>query len=277
VEFFPQLWSKSATKKIINLMNPRLNPASWLWHDISTFKLKMNAISYKKREIMKRKIIYGLVTIFLIVHTGIMAQEITPEEGFIVYKNAPRACWVVHLDPEPKTLKKAWKDYLDDEFGFSLKGIGLLANRDLLSAEEVMVKPIANDPLNLYTQIVEDVNGSEMKFFVELKSNVYASDADHRFEFRAMQDILQDFLAEYLPTYYQSRVQDAEKRLVSLAEEREDLKKNIAKDSEKIEELQNEIEQRQLELESNQDRLDLAEAKLEARKEKLERIRSQLR
>jgi len=226
---------------------------------------------------MKQKIIYMLAAIIFSIQPRIMAQDITPKEGFIVYEDAPRACWVVHLDPEPKTLKKAWKVYLDDEFGFSLKGIGFLTNKDLLSAEEVMVKPIANDPLNLYTQIVEDVNGSEMKFFVELKSNVYASDADHRFEFRAMQDILQDFLAEYLPTYYQSRVQDAEKRLVSLAEEREDLKKKIARDSQRIQELQSEIEQRQLELETNQSRLELAEAKLEARKEKLERIREQLR
>ena len=226
---------------------------------------------------MKRKIIYSLVASLFALQTGIRAQEIAPEEGFIVYQKAPRACWVIHLDPEPKTLKKAWKNYLDDEYDVSLKGIGFLANKDLLSAEEVVLKTIANDPLNLYTHIVEDVNGSEMKFFVELKSNVYANDTDHRFEFRAMRDILQDFLADYLPAYYNGRVKDAEKRLVELADEREDLKKNIARDSEKIEELQNEIEQRQLELESNQAKLDLAESKLEARKEKLERIRSQLR
>ena len=191
--------------------------------------------------------------------------------------DAPRSCWVVHLDPEPKTLKKAWNNYLDDKYGISLKGIGFLTNRDLLSAEEVVVKTIANDPLNLYTHIVEDVNGSEMKFFVELKSNVYANGTNHRYEFRAMRDILEDFLAEYLPTYYHGRVNDAEERLVELAEEREDLKKKIARDSERIEELQSEIEQRQLELESNQSRLELAESKLDARKEKLERIREQLR
>jgi hypothetical protein len=226
---------------------------------------------------MKRKIIYGLVAFIFAIYFPGLAQEITPEEGIIVYQKAPRACWVVNLDPEPKTLKKAWKDYLDDEYGISLKGIGLLVNKDILSAEEVVVKPIANDPLNLYTHIVEDVNGSEMKFFIELKSNVYANSANQRYEFRAMRDILEDFLADYLPTYYHGRIKDAEDRLVELAEEREDLKKNIARDSEKIEELKYEIEQRQLELESNQAKLDLAESKLEARKEKLERIRSQLR
>jgi wyosine [tRNA(Phe)-imidazoG37] synthetase (radical SAM superfamily) len=211
------------------------------------------------------------------IQTYVYGQQIKPTESLIVHEDAPWSCWVVSLDPEPKTLKKAWKDYVKDEFDISLKGFGLLSNRDVLSAEAVVINSVATDPLNLYTSIVEDVNGSEMKLFAELKSEMYANSNSHASEFRALREILEDFLAEYLPTYYHSRVKDAEKRLVKLAEEREDLKKKIAKDSERIEELRQEIEERELKLETNQAELELAESKLQARKEKLERIRNQVR
>lgn len=226
---------------------------------------------------MKNSIIFSIAVTLLFLPVQTSAQDITPSEGIIAHKDAPRACWVVHVDPEPKTLKKAWKDYVKDDFDVSLKGIGFLTNKDLLSAEEAVVRPISPDPLNFYTHIVEDVNGSEMKIFAELNPGEYANRGDHTGEFRAMRRILEDFLAEYLPTYYQSRVKDAENRMVELADEREKLKKEITRDSERISSLEEEIEQRQLELQSNQDKLELAESKLEARKQKLERIRNQLR
>ena len=226
---------------------------------------------------MKRYILYSIIAAFLTIPFGLKAQDITPSEGIIAHNDAPRACWVVNVDPEPKTLKKAWKDYVKDDFDVSLKGIGFLANRDLLSAEEAVVRPISPDPLNFYTHIVEDVNGSEIKVFAELNPGDYANRSDHTGEFRAMRRILEDFLAEYLPTYYQSRVKDAENRMVELADEREKLKKEISRDSERISSLEEEIEQRRLELQSNQDKLKLAESKLEARRQKLERIRNQLR
>jgi peptidoglycan hydrolase CwlO-like protein len=228
--------------------------------------------------IMKRKIITIIILPFsMLLITVVGAQNVVPAEGIIVHQDAPRSCWVVNLDPEPKTLKKAWQNYIKKEFDVKMKGAGLFLNNDLLSAEQVTLTSVSTDPLNLHTNIVEDINGSEMKVFAELKSDIYANRSSQAPAFRALREILEDFLAEYLPAYYHSRVTDAEKRLVELAEEREDLKKHIARDSEKIEELQNEIEQRQLELGSNQAKLDLAESKLEARKTKLERIRSQLR
>ncbi|MGW8314171.1 MAG: hypothetical protein ACWGNV_01115 [Bacteroidales bacterium] len=226
---------------------------------------------------MYRKTIYSIIAALFFVPGGTIAQDITPSEGLIVYRDAPRACWEVHVDPEPKTLKKAWQDYIKDDFDVKMKGIGFLTNRDLLSAEEVVVRPVSPEPINFYTHIVEDVNGSELKLFSELKPGEFASGSEHSRAFRAMRDILEDFLAEYLPIYYQSRVKDAEQRMVELADEREDLKKNIARDSDKISELEHEIEQRRLDLQTNQDKLDLAESKLEARKKKLERIRELLK
>jgi hypothetical protein len=226
---------------------------------------------------MKEKIIYSIIAALWIIPSGMNAQDLTPSEGMIVHQDAPRACWEVHVDPEPKTLKKAWKEYVKDDFDVKLKGFGLLTNRDLLSAEVAVVRPVSPEPINFYTHIVEDMNGSEMKVFAELNPGDYIGPDNHAAEFRAMQKILDEFLAEYLPTYYQGRVNDAEKRMVELANEREDLKKEITRDSEKISKLEDEIEQARLELKTNQDQLDLAESKLEARKQKLERIRNQLK
>jgi hypothetical protein len=243
-----------------------------------TVGVKYINITSNRVIIMKRKIITIIILPFsMLLMTEVGAQNVVPAEGIIVHQDAPRACWVVNLDPEPKTLKKAWQDYIKKEFDVKMKGAGFFLNNDLLSAEQVMLTSVSTDPLNLHTNIVEDVNGSEMKVFAELKSEIYANRSSQAPAFRALREILEDFLAEYLPAYYHSRVTDAEKRLVELAEEREDLKKDIARDADKIEELQQQIEERELKLEANRAKLELAESKLVARKEKLERIRNQVR
>jgi len=220
-------------------------------------------------------------TLFLAILLSVMqinAQStIQPFDTTIDYDKAQRPCIQVNLDPEPKTLKIAWRDYLKDGYNFKLKGIGFLSNKDLLSAEEVTINQISSKVMDFYTHIVEDQNGSEMKIFVRHGYDIYVNEENYPNEYLAIREILESFMKYYLPKYYEQRLSDTEKRIKELTNEATDLKENIDDNDDKIEKLKKEIQKLEEEAKSNDELLKLTEIKLIRRKEKLERIRTQLR
>ncbi|WP_320815665.1 hypothetical protein [Flavobacterium sp.] len=204
-------------------------------------------------------------------------SSIQPFDTTIDYDKVQRPCIQVNLDPEPKTLKNAWKDYLKDNYDFKLKGIGFFSNKDLLSAEEITVNQISSNEINFYTHIVEDENGSEMKVFVRNGNGIYITKEKLPNEYAAVSEILNSFIKYYLPKYYGEKINDTEERINKLTEEKDDLKNNIDEKSSDIEKLKKEIKNNEEELKSKKKELEITEIKLKKRKEKLERIRTQLR
>lgn len=205
------------------------------------------------------------------------AFTIQPFDTLIEFDGSLRPCIQVNLDPEPKTLKDAWRDYLKDNYDFKLKGIGFLSNKDLLSAEEITVTQISSNEMDFYTYINEDDNGSEMKVFVRYGYDVFINKEDTPTDYEGLTNILDGFLRYYLPIYHEGRVDDTEKRIIKLTSETNDLQEEIADDAYRIEELRKEIEELEADLKTNTERLESANKKLTKRNEKLERIRSQLR
>lgn len=219
-----------------------------------------------------------LLTIFLLASLNTKAQtSVDAKETTIKFDKAQRPCLQVNLDPEPKTLKKAWRKYLKDEYDFKLKGIGFLKNKDLLSAEQIVVKELSTNQMDFYTQIVESKTGSEMNVFVRYGYDIYISQSSHPDQFITLNNILDGFLKEYLPKYYADQIKDTEKRVKKLEKETKGLSKDIKKDTKKIEKLNKEIKDREKDLESNNELLKEAKTKLESRKDKLKRIKSELK
>lgn len=203
--------------------------------------------------------------------------SIQPFDSTIDFDKARRPCLQVNLDPEPKTLKNAWKDYLKDNYDFKLKGIGFLSNKDLLSAEAITVKQISSDAMDFYTHIVEDENGSEMKVFARHGYDIYINDKDYPNEYKVLREILESFIKYYLPIYYNTRLDDIEERVSDLTEERNDLRENINDNAEEIEKLKKEIKEKEEEAIANNKKLEIAERKLIKRKAKLLKIKAQLK
>jgi len=220
-------------------------------------------------------------TIFLLVillgAIQVNAQTtVKATDATIDYDDAERPCIQVNLDPETKTLKKAWKKYLKDKYDFKLKGIGFLSNKDLLSAEEIHFGSLTSKQIDFYTHISEDENGSEMKVFVRFGYDIYLNEKDYPTEYAKLNNILEGFLADYLPRYYQYKVNDTEERIEKLTKETADLKDEIADDSDNIKELKKEIEDLESQVEANNKLLEEANNKLIKRKEKLKRIKIKL-
>ena len=143
---------------------------------------------------------------------------LTPVESTIEFDKAQRPCLSVNLDPEPKTLKKAWRDYLKDNYDFKLKGIGFLRNKDLLSAEEIVVEELSSSQMDFYTKVIENESGSEMSVFVRYGYDIYISKSTHPDQFIKLKSMMEGFMKQYLPTYYAGQLKDTEKRVEELEE-----------------------------------------------------------
>lgn len=202
---------------------------------------------------------------------------IQPFETTINYDNGQRPCLQLNLDPEPKALKHAWRDYLKDNYNFKLKGIGFLRNKDLLNSDEIIVPQISSNAIDFFTHIVEDQNGSEMKVFVRHGYDIYISQENYPNEYAALKEILESFIKFYLPQYYEGKVIETEKRIIKLTDETNDLQKEIADDSSRIVKMKKEITDFEKKLESNIERLEVKNKELIKRTEKLDKIRNQLR
>ncbi len=206
---------------------------------------------------------------------GLNAQTIEPQNGTITHDDKLRSCILVSLDPKPDELKEAWRDYLNDTYDFKLKGIGFLQNKDLMSAEEVTIKKISSDKMKFYTNIVENELGSEMKVFASFSEDKYINQENMRKEYKALKNIVENFLKGYLPSYYSRMLEDTTKNFEDLKEDVADLNEEIVDDTERIEKLKKEIEDLNDNIESNKETLEKTKETLTSTEKKLARIKSQ--
>lgn len=221
------------------------------------------------------KIIFVLVILLTVAHVNAQSS-IQPSDTTFNYDKALRPCIQVNIDPEPKTLKKAWKKYLKDNYKVNLKGIGFLSNKDLLSAKEITLTQISSKTMDFFTYIVEDEYGSEMKVFIRFGYDIYLTKENSPNEYLVLNEIIKSFLKYYLPKYYKGQINDTEKRINTLTRESTNLKKSITSNYNRIDKLNSKIKQQEEELRLNKAQLEVTEIKLIKRKEKLDRIQIQL-
>lgn len=213
----------------------------------------------------------------LLVSLNVSTQTLTPEKSTIEHNDNIRACWLVKLDPEPKTLKNAWIDFLRKEYDFKLKGMGWFSNKDLLYAEEVIIQKLSSKNMDFYTYVVEDENGSEMKVFASLGYDIYLNEEQYPVEFEALNQMITTFLKQYLPDYYNDKIDESADRVKSLNKEIKSLNGDIEDNKKNIEKLNREIVKYEASLEDNSQMLKTAEIKLIGREDKLERVKNKLK
>lgn len=203
------------------------------------------------------------VTSFLNAH-----QLIQIKDASIDFDDKERPCIQINVDPEPEFLKEEWRDYLDDNYGFKLKGIGFLSNKDLLSAKEIEVEGLSSRQIDFFTRVVEDENGSEMKVFVRFGYDIYLSRSDNPSEYNTLRNMVEAFLKEYLPAHYNEQLKETKDRIEGLEEEISDNTSEIANLKDRIKDLEDNFK-------SKNQKLTESKSKLTNRQAKLERIKAQ--
>ncbi len=226
---------------------------------------------------MKKHYILFIILV-TIASFSMKAQTLKTEITQIKFDGKERSCIEAKVDPEPKPLKKSWAKYLKKNYDIKLKGIGWFSNKDLLKAEDVIMKPVFEKRMNLYTEIIESGNGSVMKVFASYGYDIFIDQANYPKEFEELKTILNHFLMEHLNDYYTDEVKATTKRIKSLSKEKKSLLRSIEKNNKKIKNASEEIaEQNTMTKSSNEELMKSAEntAKLSNLKLELEKKNQQ--
>lgn len=226
---------------------------------------------------MKHSNLKSALFIFSILISSLtFSQSISPLDGTINHNEKSRPCLVVNVDPEAKTLKKAWSDYLKDNYDVKLKGIGFLSNKDLLSAEQIVIPVISPNALDFYTEIIENASGSQMKVFASFGYDIYIDASSMPKEYAQLRKIMDNFLQSYIPNYYQELIKDKEKVVKSLNKDQSKLQKSIKKDTRSVEKMTKKMESLNSDITKNKAELEETESKLTNRNQQLNELKTKL-
>lgn len=150
----------------------------------------------------------------------------------ITFENKLRPCFSVDYDGEPKTVKKAWSNFLKKKYKIKTKGIGLLSDKDIIKSEDVTISSISDKRMNMYARITDLSAGSDMKYFMSFGYDFFIGPDNYPKEFEGMKKLLNDFSVEFLNKYYGD---ETSKILKQIKHYEKDIKKNnrIIKKNEK--------------------------------------------
>ncbi|MCI5059351.1 MAG: hypothetical protein MRY83_24780 [Flavobacteriales bacterium] len=139
-------------------------------------------------------------------------------------------------DNDIKSLKKDWKNYLDNQYDIEINGVGFLKNKDILSTPDddnswTMLTNFekVDEQKAKMTVVVNGLNSNEKKVFGSEKSAV------------SLQALVKDFVTKSKQEYYSEKIEKAEKHLAKL-------EKRQAKMSKKNDQMQEQISVNQEEI-----------------------------
>lgn len=207
-------------------------------------------------------------------------QEAKINEGTYMRNEVNRPGIRVTLKPQPKAVKKAFKDYLKKNYDVKLDGIGFLTNKDELYAENVAFEEVSPKSMSIYAEIVSAENDdyTQMTVYGALGYDIYlAPNGRYEVEFDRMKTVVEKFLNHYLVDYYEAQVEKAAERLEDVKDETTDISSNIDDNKEEIEDLRKAIEDLRKDLEQKEKQLKDAEATYEKRMKALKSVKVELK
>lgn len=190
---------------------------------------------------MNLKLKFVAFAILTTMTMSINAQTIKIDTTQISFENKLRPAIGALVDPEPNTIKKAWKNYFKKNFNVKVDGFGFLQNKDILKATDVMIAKVSDKRININIRVTETASGSELKVFSSFGYDIFIGQNNYPKEFEATQQILTDFLITTLSSYYNDEIKATTKRIKSLNKDRTKKLKQLNKNDKKIIKLTSEI------------------------------------
>jgi len=223
-----------------------------------------------------QKRIYLTISLFLFTFLA-FAQNIELDRATVEHNEEQRPCVRVTLKaPEPKPVKKAWEDFMDNEYDVSMKGIGFLSNKDVLTAEKVQIPALSEKAVNFYTRIVEQGDQTEMCIFSSFGYDIYISPDEYPEAYETMETMTANFLKSYLPEYYNEQIEVSQENVDDIQDEINDLKETLAENEEEINKLQEENAEIEKNLVDQEEKLRKAEQILNEHQTDLNQVKKDL-
>ncbi len=218
----------------------------------------------------------GLLFAFLLTTFMLTGQTLNITNKTIVHDSKERNAIKVLIAPETKSVKKAFKDFMEDKYDVDVEGIGLFKNKDVLYTEPMVIRPISPEIMRLYAKVVEEGGQTAMYVFGQLGYSTQITPSGYYTEFGAMKNLTVDFLNDLLPDYYKDIVEDQRDAISDLEKDRDDMRKKISKNKDKIAELQKENEELELKLVRNKTQLEEGVETLSEKKATLKKVNTKL-
>lgn len=211
------------------------------------------------------------VLLFAIVST---AQTFRVDTSQISFENKLRPCLYVKYDADAKTVKKGWADFLKKNYQIMTKGIGLLSNKDILSAEDVTISDISGKRMNIYARATDVPDGSEFKYFTSFGYDFFIGPLNYNKEFGAMKKLLTDFSVSFLNKYYSDETSAILKQIKNTEKDILKITRQIRKNNKKAEKSSDAVSNA-LEAKNNAFNydIDIANSKIENLKKQLEKLK----
>lgn len=170
-------------------------------------------------------------SLLFIFSIGLNAQSFQIDTSNLDFEKKSRPCLLANLDPEKRSLQKAWTSYMKNNYEVKLKKT---SDKDLLAAKDITVPIVSFKRMNLFTRIIETTSGSEMKLFSSFGYDLFIGPVNYPIEFEAYRKIMHAFLTQYLTTFYNDEIEATIERINQLDKENLSIKKNIEKNQKKI-------------------------------------------
>ncbi len=237
---------------------------------------------HQKIQVMKKiTTLILLCTLCLNIYT--QAQTFGVQDATIIYKGKARPSIQAVVEPDPTDVKKAWDDFLKDNYDVNLKGIGLFANKDILTAEDVRIGRIDQEPIDLFTRIIPQGNMSKINLFMRVRKGKYLGPDNMPVDYNSMKAVFKNFLRSYLSNYYletfndlQDEINEIEKNRIDLLEDNSKLVEDIQKNETAIAEMTQENEQMNMQIGNNKLKVEESITNLNTKRETLKKIKSKM-
>lgn len=183
-----------------------------------------------------------IALIIAIISTTAYSQTIVITETNLEFEKKLRPCLSADIDPQPTEVKKSWAKYLDKNFKIDVSGLGWFSNKDIITAQDVMLGIVSDKRQNIYARILETPTGTEMKLFASFGYDLFIGKDEYPNEFENLKKLFYNFLMEYLTEYYADKIAETSKTIDKNNREKVKLLKSIEKNKENIADAKKDIE-----------------------------------
>jgi hypothetical protein len=203
--------------------------------------------------------------------------QLSMQQNKVTYDDTERPCIEVKLQPNTDEVKEKWKDFVKDNYDVKMRGIGFLANKDVMYAEEVTFKNISPKALNFYTKVVEDGDETMMCVFGSFGYDIHISSSEYPTEWMAMKNMVTKFLNNYLPEFYKDKIEKTESQLNDLQKNKDDMQDELSDNKKEIKKLTKRNEELEEKLSEAEKRLKATNAELVNKKQSLKNVKNELK
>ncbi len=221
---------------------------------------------------------YIIYTIALFSISIASAQTLDYTDDFISYDDQNIQAVAATLEPDVSTIKDKFEDWMNDNYNVDLDGKKLLFfNKDVMTAENVMIPQVSDRLLQLNVKVDETHRGkTRLYVFAKKSDGVYISEKTDQSAFAGLKGVVHEFIADYLPEYYMDQIEETEEVLDDLADNKQDMENEIRENENDIRDLQSENIKLKRKIEATREDIKESEEDLKTRNKEFKKVKNKI-